>query len=40
MVKAGRYHFSWNAAGLPSGVYLCKVQTEKTSNIKKVLLLK
>lgn len=39
-IKAGQYSFLWNATGMPSGVYLCRVQTEHTSDIKKVLLLK
>lgn len=39
-MKAGQYSFTWNGKGMSSGMYLCKVQTEKKSVIKKMLLLK
>lgn len=39
-IKAGKYSFLWNATGMPSGVYLCRVQIEHASEMKKVLLLK
>ncbi|MDP2984917.1 MAG: T9SS type A sorting domain-containing protein [Candidatus Latescibacter sp.] len=39
-VKAGHNSFSWNAQGMPSGIYFCKAQLENAVDIKKVMLLK
>lgn len=39
-VKAGHYHYSWNARGMPSGIYFCKVQIDNSYKMKKILLLK
>lgn len=36
----GSYSFKWNAANLPSGVYFYKLQTETSSAVKKMLLIK
>jgi len=37
---AGQYEVTWNAHSIPSGVYLYKLQTEKFTNVKKMLLLR
>lgn len=39
-VKAGRFSFSWNARGMPSGIYFCKAQSENAVDVKKVMLVK
>jgi hypothetical protein len=39
-VRAGRFSISWNAGGMPSGIYFCKAQIENAVDIKKVMLLK
>ncbi len=39
-LRAGQHRFTWNSQGMSSGVYLCKVQAETMSSIKKLLLLK
>lgn len=38
--RAGSYRISFNGADLPSGVYFYSLQTEKFSNIKKMILIK
>jgi hypothetical protein len=37
---AGNYRLSWNAQGLPSGIYFFRFSTAKYSNCGKMLLLK
>ncbi len=37
---AGSYQVVWNAAGLPSGVYFCRLQTGWSVETKKLMLLK
>jgi hypothetical protein len=37
---AGEYSIGWNAAGKPSGIYYCRLQNGKNSEVKKMLLLK
>jgi hypothetical protein len=37
---AGKYTVSWNAAGMPSGIYFCQLQTGDFTEIRKLLLLK
>ncbi|HJY64339.1 MAG TPA: DUF1028 domain-containing protein [Ignavibacteria bacterium] len=36
----GRYTVEFNAADLPSGVYICKIQTDEFTDTKKMILLK
>lgn len=36
----GSYQYIWNAAGLPSGVYFCRLQAGSTSVVKKMMLMK
>lgn len=38
--SSGRHSLVWNAAGNPSGLYLCEMQTEKMRSFKKLILLK
>ena len=38
--KAGHYAAVWNAPGMPSGIYFCKLKAGNFTEIKKVLLLK
>ena len=38
--NAGAHALTWNAAGLPSGVYLCRLQASGLAATQKVLLLK
>ena len=35
----GVYTVSWDAAGLPSGVYFCRMQAGQFSTVKKAILL-
>ncbi len=37
---AGAYQIVWNAANYPSGLYFCKLQTDRHSDIKKLLVVK
>jgi hypothetical protein len=37
---AGHYSVSWDASAVPSGVYFYRLQTEKFSDVKKMLLLR
>lgn len=37
---AGEYRFTWNAEGVASGIYFCKLQTGKFSDVKKMVLMK
>jgi photosystem II stability/assembly factor-like uncharacterized protein len=39
-LKAGEYDVSWNAAGEPSGVYFCRLETTGYSETIKVVLVK
>lgn len=39
-LNAGRYEFTWNAAGKASGVYYVKLQSGSNVAVKKILLLK
>jgi hypothetical protein len=36
----GTYHMQWDASGVPSGVYYFRITAGKSSEMKKVLLLK
>jgi hypothetical protein len=38
--NAGTHQKQWNAEGLPSGVYLYRLQTESFTETKKLLFLK
>ena len=38
--NAGSYEVEWNASGFPSGIYFYKLETEKYSEVKKMVLLK
>ncbi|HDZ12567.1 MAG TPA: T9SS type A sorting domain-containing protein [Bacteroidetes bacterium] len=40
VVSAGLHDVNWNAANMPSGVYLYKLKTAKFSQTKKMLLVK
>jgi hypothetical protein len=35
--SAGRHHSEWNAAGLPSGVYLCRLKAERVDGGERFL---
>ncbi|MBM3325193.1 MAG: T9SS type A sorting domain-containing protein [Calditrichaeota bacterium] len=37
---AGTHRVSWNATNLPSGVYLCRMQTKGFMQTRKMLLVK
>jgi hypothetical protein len=39
-MNAGTYEAQWNAADLPSGIYLFKFSTNKFSDSKKMMLIK
>jgi len=39
-LSAGNYKYEWNAANLPSGIYLYKLQTTSFSESKKTILIK
>lgn len=39
-LSAGSYQYKWNAANFPSGIYFYKLQTENTSFVKKMMLVK
>ncbi len=38
--QPGKYEVQFNASNLPSGVYICKLNTENYSSTKKMILLK
>ena len=38
-LKRGRYEIRWNAAGRASGVYICRLQTEEETRLRKMLLI-
>jgi len=38
--QAGEYNVQWNAANLPSGVFLCRLQAGEFTEMKKMLLLR
>ena len=40
VVRAGRHRYSVDAAGLPSGVYLYRLETSAFSESRRMLLLK
>jgi len=37
---SGDYSFEWNAAGLGSGIYICRMQAGKFTDTKKLVLQK
>jgi len=37
---AGQHIIRWNATGIPSGLYFCRIETGKTHGVKKMTLLK
>jgi photosystem II stability/assembly factor-like uncharacterized protein len=39
-LQSGVYEYNWNASNQPSGVYLCRLQTNHAVAIKKLMLLK
>jgi sugar lactone lactonase YvrE len=39
-LPAGRYRVTWDAMGMSSGIYFCKIRTEEFTLSKRVLLLK
>ncbi|MGE5861754.1 MAG: T9SS type A sorting domain-containing protein [Ignavibacteria bacterium] len=39
-IPSGNYEIIFNASGLPSGVYFCKLNQENYSETKKMLLLR
>jgi hypothetical protein len=39
-ILRGEYEYQWNASGLPSGIYFYKLQTEKFSQTRKMILVK
>src|SRR4030095_14271749 len=39
-LNAGTYRYEWNASGLSSGVYFCRLSSENFTDVKKMLLLK
>jgi len=39
-VEKGRHSFIWDAAGLPSGIYFCRIEDETYSEMIKLLLIK
>ena len=36
---AGRYEATWNAAGLPSGIYFYQVRTDDFQAVRKMVLI-
>ena len=38
--EAGNHRFEWNASGIASGIYFCKMNTEKFSSVKKLVFMK
>jgi hypothetical protein len=39
-ISAGTHTMTWDATGLPSGIYLCRMEAERFSQTRKLLLLK
>jgi len=39
-LDAGSHQYEWDAAGLPSGIYIYKLSTDKFTSNKKMLLIK
>ena len=39
-MPAGAYTTTWDAASLPSGIYLCRMEAKGFAQVKKLLLLK
>jgi len=39
-LSAGLHRAQWNAAGMPSGIYLYRLTTETKSAVKRMMLLK
>lgn len=39
-MNPGRYKYQWNAEGMPSGIYLCKLKAGSRVTVNKMLLLK
>lgn len=39
-IPAGSHRISWTATNLPSGIYLCRMETEGFSQVRKLLLLR
>ena len=37
---AGTYNLTWNAKGLPTGLYLIKLNTPQRNEVRKVLLIR
>lgn len=35
---AGQHETKWTATGLPSGIYMCKLETSELSETKKLVL--
>ncbi|MBD3288918.1 T9SS type A sorting domain-containing protein, partial [candidate division KSB1 bacterium] len=38
-MEAGEYYIPFDAAGLPSGIYMYRIQTEEFSEVRKMILL-
>ncbi len=38
--SAGSYSMTWDAAGMPSGIYLCRMEAEGFAQVRKLLLVK
>ncbi len=39
-VSAGKYSVDWNARGMASGIYFCRIQAGSNATVKKIMLLK
>lgn len=39
-INPGKYRTNWNAAGYPSGVYLCRIESSEFTQTKKMILIK
>ncbi len=39
-LPAGKYEYQWDASGMASGMYLCRLETEKFTQTRKLILLK
>lgn len=38
--EAGRHTINWNAEGIPSGIYFCKIQAGQYSSVRRMMLVK